>query len=247
MVEMICGDCIETIRRLEPDTFDALITDPPYSSGGMFRGDRTRPTSEKYLTGKKTDYVRHDFSGDNMDQRVWMRYTTEWMSLARCAVRMGGVCAVFIDWRQLPALTDAMQMAGWIYRGVAVWDKVNARPQLGRFRQQCEFIAWGSKEPLATNRDAPVLQGCISCPAPSVTKRLHQTEKPVELMRTVVKLCQRGGKILDPFAGSGSTLVAAELEGFSALGVETDEYFVEVARQRLGQVEIQPNTRGWER
>ena len=43
---------------------------------------------------------------------------------------------MIIDWRQLPAASDALQWAGWIWRGTAVWDKGNSRPQKGRFRQQ---------------------------------------------------------------------------------------------------------------
>ena len=56
-----------------------------------------------------------------------------------------------------------LQWAGWIWRGTAVWDKGNSRPQKGRFRQQAEYIVWGS------NGDMPISDPCPACPACSST------------------------------------------------------------------------------
>ena len=57
---------------------------------------------------------------------------------------------MFVDWRNLPAMTDAVQMAGWVWRGVVVWDKGISRNQPGRFRNDCEFVVWCS------NGDLPI-------------------------------------------------------------------------------------------
>ena len=64
-------------------------------------------------------------------------------------------------------------------------------------------------------------------------KRLHQTQKPLELMCSICKICIPGGRILDPFAGSGSTLEAAELEGYDAIGVELSPEIAKTASERL--------------
>ena len=75
-------------------------------------------------------------------------------------VTAGGAGAVFTDWRQLPATSEALQVAGWIWRGVAVWDKTEGvRPQKGRFRNQCEYIAWGTNGPRKT--EGEVVPGVI--------------------------------------------------------------------------------------
>jgi len=237
LCEIVHTDCLEILPTLEPGSFDALITDPPYSSGGLHTADRMRSTSDKYSqTGTKAAYTQHDFEGDNMDQRAWTNWTAHWLDECRRVVKTGGVAVVFIDWRQLPALTDALQWAGWIIRGILAWDKINARPQPHRPRQQCEFIVWASNGPLDVKRSAPYLPGLFSCMSPAAKHHVHQTEKPLELMRKLVHICEDGGKILDPFAGSGTTICAAALEGFHGLGLEKSEYYAAAARDRLAEI-----------
>lgn len=155
----------------------------------------------------------------------------EWMADARRACIAGAPICLFIDWRQLPALTDAMQWAGWIWRGIAVWDKINSRPQKGRFRQQAEFIVWGSNGPMPVDRPVPILPGVFHYSMPQ--NRIHQTEKPIGLMREVVQICEPKGNILDPFAGSGTTLVAAKEEGYSATGIELAPVIAQSAQKRI--------------
>ena len=113
---------------------------------------------------------------------------------------------------QLPAMTLALQWAGWTWRGVAVWDKVASRPQKGRFRQQSEYIVWGSNGKMPLERNVGCLPGVFRYPNPQ--NRIHVTEKPLQLMRDVVQICEPGGRILDPFAGAGTTVLAAVQEGY---------------------------------
>lgn len=161
-------DALIVLRQMPPGIADALITDPPYSSGGQFRGDRAQDTRNKYLTSGDiaADYAKHSFTGDNLDQRSWTSWTAEWLNLARAVTKPGGVAAIFTDWRQLGALTDAVQWAGWIWRGIMVWDKKNSRPQPGRPKQQCEFIVWASNGPLDVKRNAPYMPGIFVAPPP---------------------------------------------------------------------------------
>ena len=99
--EILHADCIEVLQTLAENSFDALITDPPYSSGGQYRGDRMQSVTEKYSqSGAKAEYLKHAFEGDNMDQRAWTSWTAYWLELCRKVVKPGGVAAIFIDWRQ---------------------------------------------------------------------------------------------------------------------------------------------------
>ena len=139
------GDCLRLMRQMQDGVFDAVITDPPYASGGSTPAEKTKTTSQKY-SSMSPDKALPDFAGDQMDQRSWTNFMTDWLNEAYRLCRPGAPICLFIDWRQLPSMTDALQRSGWIWRGIAVWDKATCRPQKGRFRQQAEFIVWGSKD-----------------------------------------------------------------------------------------------------
>ena len=130
------------------------------------------------------DKALPDFDGDQKDQLSWMLWTAVWMSKVRAACKPGAPICVFIDWRQLPALACAMQWAGWIWRGVAVWDKMTSRPQKGRYRQQAEFMVWGSNGPMPLQRKVGCLPGVFRHANPA--NRIYVTEKPLPLMHILV-------------------------------------------------------------
>jgi site-specific DNA-methyltransferase (adenine-specific) len=68
----------------------------------------------------------------------------------------------------------------------------------------------------------------------------HPTVKPLALMRYLVRLITPpGGIVLDPFTGSGTTLIASKLEGFFYLGIEREQQYCEIARQRVEQAQMQ--------
>ena len=217
------GDMLSIVKAFKPGVFDAVITDPPYASGGIKPTEKNRPTSQKY-SSLRGDKALPEFAGDQKDQRSWTSWCAEWLSDARRVCKPGGVLVVFIDWRMAPCLADAIQWAGWTWRGQVVWDKLSSRPQRGRFRQQSEFALWASNGPLPVARPVKCLPGVFRYANPP--KRIHLTEKPLQLMRDVVKICAPGGRILDPFAGAGTTVLAARLEGYEAVGIEvTDAYY----------------------
>ena len=138
------GDAPRIIRSFRPGVFDAVITDPPYASGGWKPSEKNRTTNQKYSSMSKENALP-DFDGDQKDQRSWTNWMADWLSDARKACRDGAPICLFIDWRQYPSITDALQWADWQWRGTAVWDKLTCRPQKGRFRQQSEYIVWGSR------------------------------------------------------------------------------------------------------
>lgn len=231
MIQLYHGNALDVIRR-DLGLFDAIITDPPYASGATLSGKQSA-TSTKY-TATKGSCPFPDFCGDAMDQRSWTNLMRTLLEQARSICNPSAVLVMFIDWRNLSALTDAIQWAGWSLRGIAVWDKITSRPQRGRFRQQAEFIVWASNGDLPVDRGVPCLPGVFRASNVQGADRIHQTQKPLDVMRQLVKITKPGGRILDPFAGGGSTLAAAQLEGFDAVGIEVHEDICRAAAGRLG-------------
>ncbi|MBP2331249.1 site-specific DNA-methyltransferase (adenine-specific) [Kibdelosporangium banguiense] len=230
--EMLHGDALAVLSELPTASVDALITDPPYSSGGFTRGDRTADPRQKYL---QDDYANFNqlatFAGDNRDQRGYLAWCALWLAECLRVVKPGGAAVVFTDWRQLPITTDALQAGGWVWRGVGAWSKPDARPQPGRFRQACEFIVWGSAGPMPIIPGTPPLPGWWSMIAPR--DRVHITQKPLDVMRDLVKIAPPGGVVLDPFAGAGTTGIAAVLEGRSFVGIENTAHYHRAAAERI--------------
>lgn len=129
---------------------------------------------------------------------------------------------VFATWKApLPAGT----------REVLVWDKVVGLGALD--------IPWGSSwEAICVighgwvgKREHGVLHYALPSAAPE--RKMHPTPKPVRLMQELIRKCPEAGAIVDPFAGSGSTMCAARNLGRRAIGVELDERYCEEAAQRL--------------
>jgi site-specific DNA-methyltransferase (adenine-specific) len=222
------SDSLLALRTLPDACVDMVVTDPPYSSGGQFRGDRARPTAEKHVSTDASHVP--DFEGDARDQRSFELWTSLWCAEAwRCA-KVGAVGVLFSDWRQLGATADAFQAGGWVFRGVAAWDKTEStRPRAGGLRAQCEYLVWGTRGPL-TERDV-YLNGCFRVPVGK--DKLHQAVKPDALLADLVRLCPPGGVVLDPFNGSGSTGLAALRAGLRYVGIEIVDSWAELSRERL--------------
>ena len=227
------GDALASLARMPAASVAAVITDPPYGSGGPHSSDQARSPRTKYFQNdRKTADALVDLGGDGRDQRSWTYWSTLWLAEALRVTVPGGVLAMTCDWRQLPAATDALQAGGWIWRGVATWIKPNPRPQRGRFDNPGEYVVWGIHGPRAlTGRRLP---GNYLASAPRV--RWHGTEKPLALMRGLVRIAEPGAVVLDPFAGSGSTGVAALLEGRRFLGIEAHPYYQQTAARRLAVI-----------
>jgi site-specific DNA-methyltransferase (adenine-specific) len=230
---LICGDCTDpaTVERLmQGERADAVVTDPPYSSGGFTRGDRTLSVAEKYIQSG-TQVVRPEFSGDNRDQRSWIGWCERWLSLWIQVLNSGASIAIWTDWRQLPATTDALQGGGYVWRGVAVWDKTEAaRPMYGRFRPQAEYLVWGSVGSLDLNDGRPCYPGVFTKSVDS--GKLHITQKPVDVGVWSMSMVPEDALVLDPFLGSGTTIIAAHRTGRRCYGCEISEAYCEVILQR---------------
>ena len=135
------GDCLELLKDIPDGSVDMVLTDPPYSSGGMYRSDRASGSSKKYQSTDTKD-IKPDFAGDNRDQRSFTLWETFWVSAAKRKMRPGGIAVIFTDWRQLAATIDAVQCGGLVYRGVVPWIKTAARPQKGGLHKT-QNIAFG--------------------------------------------------------------------------------------------------------
>lgn len=174
---LLHGDFLVRLEEIGTESVDAIVTDPPYSSGGLHSGTRKGSPNKKYMQGD-TQNLRPEFLNDNKDQRSWSNWCHRWLTECYRVAKDGAPVVVFSDWRQLPLMTDLLQGAGFIWRGIAVWDKTPAaRPFLGRYTAQCEYIVWGSKGNMPGDRGVGTLPGLYSYVVKQADK-FHVTGKP---------------------------------------------------------------------
>lgn len=146
--QLLQGDALTILPTLEANSFDALITDSPYANGGLTAAARAKPPSQKYVQGGGAQ-LHADLVGDERDQRSHLKWMHLWLSECARVLKDGAPVLLFTDWRQLPLTTDALQIAGFTWRGITVWDKCGrnwaasaTRPSTscGAARATCRWI-----------------------------------------------------------------------------------------------------------
>jgi site-specific DNA-methyltransferase (adenine-specific) len=230
-----CWDSCTALESCPEAAFDAVTTDTPYASGGLYLSSRQCSTRDKYVQ-TETASRYEDFAGDARDQLSWLRWCRWWLTESLRVTKPGGVLVSFCDWRQLHAMTSAVQEAGWTFGGYVAWDKTEggARPMEGWFRVgQCEYIIVATHGDRSRTREGVYLPGVVRCPVERGEERVHIAQKPLELCRLLARVVPVGGRVLDLFAGSGSLTVGADLEGCVGLGLERLEANVQKAQERL--------------
>ena len=247
-VKLIRGDVLSVLPTFDDNSFDALITDPPYCSGAAQAAQRTQSPECSYFSPSFAGSANCPTFEDGKDQRVWMNWMTETLRECCRVLKDGSPFFIFVDWRQLPALTDCVQVSGLTWRGVGVWHKNTGRPSYG-LRHDVEFIVWGSRGQIKDAYALRCLSSVFKYPSLLGTRRLHITQKPLGLMKDLLNVAlprvlaktkpdftfidPSGFTVLDPFCGSGTTLLAAKDSGCKSVGVDSSKAYIEIARKRL--------------
>ena len=228
---VVNADVMDFLECLPDNSVPLWLTDPPYCSGGATTASRKAAVGSKY--GLE---IGMSFEGDHRDQRTFGQWTDGWM---RAALRKSrpdaGLLFVFSDWRQLPAVSDAIQRSGWTWRGVLTWDKRGqGRGLLWGFRVTAEYIVWASRgnptdlENWPGGKQSVIRQG-------GVRDRIHMTEKPTAILTEIIGQVPDGrGPVVDPFVGSGATMAAAASLDRPSLGCDINPAFCRAAADRLG-------------
>jgi site-specific DNA-methyltransferase (adenine-specific) len=206
-VTLYRGDCREVLPALAVQV-DSLITDPPYGLNISY--GRTRR--------------RIDGDGDTTLILGVFKATAHLMAADAWV-------ATFCGYGQCGEVQMASEASGYKVKTVVVWDK--AMPSLGEgIRNQHEMVVLAKQgRPVEPFRGGNVWRILRERGTPQ-----HPHMKPQALMtRLIDYYSPEGGMVLDPFAGSGSTLVAAKQLGRTAIGIEIDEPYCELIAKRLSQ------------
>ncbi|MGE3449538.1 MAG: site-specific DNA-methyltransferase [Microbacteriaceae bacterium] len=206
LVTLYHGDCLEIDAWLAADV---LVTDPPYGIGWRRGENRARASR------------RHEGIANDGDTAARDTMLTAWGD--RPGVVFGSLYAPFPPNRQ-----------------ILVWQKPGDSGVVGSttgYRRDTEAVFLVGEWPQRSARWSSVLRSAtanIGTPNSPAGRTGHPHAKPIDLMESLI-LSAPPGVIADPFAGSGSTLVAAKRLGRRAIGVELEERYCEVIARRLSQ------------
>lgn len=206
-VTLYHGDCREILPALDP--VDLVLTDPPYGVSYI----------SNWTVGKGAKPITNDGA------RLSVALMRQVVPLLRTQHVLW-----FTRWDVWPDVWQELGM--WFpLRGLLVWDKgSNGMGDLSHWGPSYEMIASAGSGSCVGGRDGSILR--YNAPAPAT--RVHPTEKPIALLTYLIG--KMGAQtVLDPFAGGGSTLLAARLLGVKAIGIEVDEQYCEAIAKRMSQ------------
>lgn len=224
-----CYDCTDRAAvsaMLAGQAIDCLLTDPPYCSGGFQESGRSAGSiGTKRKDAKGKEYAPR-IANDQLSTRGYQCLIKSTLEAWPAAFAY-----VFTDWRMWNALYDSLEASGLGLRNMIVWDK--GTPGMGRgWRTQHELVAFAARG--APNFDNHKAQGNVIASKRTGNKH-HPTEKPIELLASILGVTDFCNTIADPFAGSGTTILAAELCDRTCYASELDPTFVDTAVRRWQQ------------
>lgn len=199
------GDCIEVMADLPTGSIDMVLTDPPYLVGYRDRQGRT---------------VANDNRGD------WL--TPAFAQIHR-VLKRDALCVSFYGWNRVDEFTAAWRRVGFRPVGHIVWAKsYGSNSRFLSSRHESAYLLAKGRPPLPRNPMNDVQPWTYS------GNRRHPTEKAPAIFTPLIESFTRPGEaILDPFAGSGSALVAAIEADRRAIGIELDPIHARNAQARL--------------
>ena len=213
--ELHHGDCLEVMRGIPSESVDAVITDPPY---GIDYQSAWRTDKKNWKPKIAND--RKPF--------IW------WLYDAFRITKDGGCLLCFCRWDVQEVFRLAIECAGFQVKSQIIWDReVHGMGDLkGEFAPQHDVIWFAVKGRFNFSGKRP--STVVHSQRISGDKLVHPNEKPLDLMKQLIcGVTAPDAKVLDCFVGSGSTGVSCALVGRKFVGIERDEAYYNIARNRL--------------
>ncbi len=246
--QVIQGDCVEAMNELPEKSVDLIFADPPYNL--QLQQELWRPNMTK------VDAVNDDW--DHFDSfAAYDRFTRNWLKAARRVLKDTGAIWVIGSYHNIYRVgAILMDLGYWILNDV-VWVKTNPMPNFRgvRFTNAHETLLWAQKkqgarytfnyQAMKSLNDDRQMRSDWELPICSGKERIringekaHSTQKPEALLyRVIQSTTNPGDVVLDPFFGSGTTGAVAKKLHRRWIGVERDEAYIRVARQRIDAIQ----------
>lgn len=236
---LICGDCTDpavVARLLGDEKAPICWTDPPWNVAYGSAFDQQRPDAEKYL-GWKNRTILNDNLGDKFPE-----FVDKFAKIIHDALVPGGILYMAMGAQEWPTVDATLRVNGFHWSSTIIWTKDSLVVSRKDYHTQYEPLWYGWRDDAA--RVCEVTDRTQSdvwpIPRPKVSE-LHPTTKPVPLVeRSLANSSRLGDLVFEPFAGSGTTCVAAERLGRRSAAIELAPEYAAVVIERLVQTGLEP-------
>lgn len=236
------GDSLQILSQIS-NQFDMIFADPPYflSNGGKKIQGRRMVSVNKGEWDKKK-------SSDDID-----KFNQEWINQCTPLLKDNGTIWVCGTYHNIFSVEKCLRNAGFRIINIITWQKSDPTPTWGNlhFNFSSEYIIWAKKTPVANHyfnyelmkqlNGGKLMPDVWKLPTVGLWEKTcgkHPTQKPLRLLyRIILASTKVGDIILDPFAGSSTTGIAANLLGRKFIGIEQDEDFLLLGKKRKMDIE----------
>ena len=239
---IVHGDCFEVLPQFD-FKFDMIFADPPYflSNGGI-----------SYHAGKVVCVDKGEWDKGGTPESI-LEFNRKWLTLCREKLKENGTIWISGTHHNIFAIANLLTELGYKILNVITWAKTNPPPNISCrfFTYSTEFILWARKSPKVPHKYNYELMKAINegkqmtdvwrLPAIARWEKScgkHPTQKPLALLtRIVLASTNEHDWILDPFAGSSTTGIAANLCGRRFAGIEKEKEYVLLSQRRRMEID----------
>jgi len=224
-IQLIQGDCLVEMAKMAAGSVQCIIADPPY---GLNDGSGK-------VTKRKGDLVT--FNAGEWDNDLPL----VWLEDAGRLIQDGCWIATFTDKLSVKPVWERLQQVGFRPKQTFYWIKNNPPPQpRSNFASGVETAVVATKGAVKKWNGGGWELNYFFCPIVTSDRTPHPTQKPVAVMKYLIELLSYpDDTILDPFMGSGTTMVACIQTGRNGIGIELDAGYFEIAQRRVAEAQLQ--------
>ncbi len=210
------GDCVLLMKQLADSTVDLTLTDPPFAVGIKYG----------------------DHYDDNMTLDEYLCWCATWIKEVWRVLKPNGSACIFSSPKHIREFLNMLHDQGFLYKDIIIWNKINAhmpisRSPMAKF-EPCYWVVKGKDYTFNNNGLQNVETFCVLQKRNQEWIEGNPAQRPVALYERIVKTFSNPGDlVLDPFVGSGTTLLACKRTGRNAIGFDLNPKMADVIKKRV--------------
>jgi DNA modification methylase len=252
---IVHGDAIQILRLLSSQSIDHCITDPPYNISGYDNKKKIGwLESNKYWAHQKK-FSKIDADWDKFSNDTYVDFTRAWITEIVRILKPNGNIIIFGSYHNIYRIGSILQDLDKKLINSIVWYKRNAFPNITQrmFCESTEHIIWAVNETqkraknwVFNYKDLKELNGGTQMrnmwdipmtPLSEKRQGKHPSQKPTLVIDRLIRGCSnKGDVIIDPFMGSGTVPLVAEILGRRFIGIDNEKAYCTLAQKRLTEV-----------